>query len=126
MRGTGAVRTVVGVKLALVIALLLVPATARAERWTHLDTALEATTLALFAVDYAQTRQILADGREGNMLMDEAGIPPEPYFLAAAALHVVGAAVLPQPYRRIAQGVTIGVQVGAIQANWHAGYSLVW
>jgi NAD(P)H-hydrate repair Nnr-like enzyme with NAD(P)H-hydrate epimerase domain len=124
LRGTALERTLVAMRTALAALLLCASTPALADKWTGTDTALEIATVSLFALDYIQTTEIVVDGMEGNGIMGSLGdrVPPSLYFGAVSAVHIALVAVLPQPYRRIAQGVTIGVQTDAIYTNWQAGY----
>jgi len=117
-------------KMLLVALQLMVTAgTASADKWTRADAAVELTVFAALAVDYWQTRRIIDDPikpshRESNPVMGHGGdrVPPEIYFPAAALVHGAAAILLPQPYRRIAQIATLGVQARSIGINWGAGY----
>jgi hypothetical protein len=115
------------VRTLLVVAVLLCASPAAAERkWTGIDTGLEITALSLLVVDYIQTTDIVADGAETNAIMGSHGqrVGPGLYFASAAVVHVAAAALLPQPYRRIFQGVTIGIQIDGIHSNWQGGYGI--
>ena len=113
-------------RLAVFLAVLLTASTANADRWTATDTASQGAVLSMLAFDYWQTRGVAAKGRESNPIMGWHGelVPPEMYFASVAALHTLAVLALPQPYRRIAQAVTVGVEVGAIGANWRAGFGV--
>lgn len=117
-------RTLVAMKAVFVALLLCVSTAAHADKWTGTDTALEIATVSLFALDYMQTTEIVVDGEESNVIIGwhGDGVSPGLYFAGVAALHVTLAAVLPQPYRRILQGVTIGAEIDGIHSNWQAGY----
>ncbi len=116
--------------LRLVVALLLCSASANAEGWrpapwTRTDTAVEVAVIALLTVDYVQTLAITRDGRESNMLIGASGerVHPTVYFPMVAAIHLAASRLLPQPWRRVAQGAVIAVQTSAVVTNWRAGYS---
>jgi hypothetical protein len=115
-------------RIALIAAFLVgaCSSQARADEWTTTDTVVEGVVLAAFAADYLQTRQLVADGMEGNAILGERGerMAPEPYFAIAAFAHVVIARIAPQPYRRLLQGVTLAVQADALTANYQAGYAV--
>ena len=112
-------------RLAHVLAALAMSAApAQADEWTRTDTAVEAVVLTALAVDYIQTKRILADGREGNMLLANEHISPDAYFLTLSAAHVLAMRILPSKWRHIAQGVTIGAQSRSIARNWQAGYTV--
>lgn len=108
------------------LAILLTASTASADRWTAADTASQGIVLSMLAFDYWQTREVTAQGRESNSIMGKHGefVPPEMYFASIAVIHTIAARALPQPYRRIAQAVAVGVEVDAIGANWRAGIGL--
>lgn len=118
----------------LVTALLLMAASeAQADHWTAVDTAVQSTVLVGLAIDYAQTTRIINDPvdpahRESNPVMGPSGnrIPPEAYFLTVAVAHTVAVSQLPQPYRRLAQGLALGVQAYSVTHNWQAGYTFEW
>lgn len=119
-------------RLALLIATLVLFAApaARADRWTPTDTAVQGVVLLGLALDYHQTSRIIGDPvdpshRESNPVMGPSGnrLPPESYFLTVAVVHTVVVSQLPQPYRRLAQGLAIGVQGYSITHNWQAGYT---
>ena len=92
--------------------------------WTTADTVLEAAVLATFAIDYTQTKRIVSDGRESNMLLSGGHISTDAYFLTVAASHVLVTRILPSRWRHVLQGVTIGAQTRSIARNWQAGYTL--
>ncbi len=114
------------IRLCLIAALLALSTNVRADDWTLNDTLMETATLAMLAIDYHQTKQVVADGREGNPIIGLKGenISPDAYFLTVASAQLVLALVLPQPYRRISQLVVIVVQADAVSANWSAGYRM--
>ena len=116
------------VPLALtLVALIATSARAEPESWTRADTAFQTTFLVTLALDYAQTKQITDDGREWNPAMGARGerLPPEIYFVGVAIVHTFVMRALPQPYRRIAQCVSVGVQVGNVARNAYFGYTVV-
>ncbi len=112
--------------LAVAVAMASMTGGAHAEKWTAVDYALESSFVALMAADYLQTRQIVEHGREGNPVMGNAGelMPPEIYFPSVVVTHAIVMLALPKTARRIALGVSVGIQVHAVQTNWNAGYSV--
>lgn len=99
-------------------------------RWTAADTFVEVAVAGTIAVDYVQTRRIINEPirpyhREWNPVLAR-GVHPEVYFPAALALHVAAARMLRQPYRRILQVVTLGLQFRAIENNLAYGYAIEW
>ncbi len=110
------------------VLLLLALACCTPATWSRTDTVLEATFGATLAADYLQTRQVTADGKEGNPVMGHRGerMPPAVYFPAVAVAHVAAARCMPRPWRTIFQAFTVGWQVDAIHTNWDAGYAVEW
>lgn len=110
------------------LALLLAVAGCQPATWSRTDTALEVTFAAALAADYLQTRQIVADGMEGNPIMGARGerMPPALYFPASLVAHLVVASCLPRPWRSIFQGVSIGWQAAEVGHNAEHGYAVEW
>lgn len=94
--------------------------------WTRVDTTLQVVTTVTLTVDYLQTRRGLDTGkREMNPIINKIG--PEAYFPLVAVGHAVVALALPSKARTIWQGVTIGVQINAIQGNLGlVGWGMPW
>lgn len=120
-------------KTSLLVVLLLAcaPGLARADRWTPVDSGLELVVMASLAADYVQTVRICRDPivathEESNPVMGPTGqrVPPEAYFATVAVAHAVVARVLPQPWRRISQGLMFAVQIKSVTHNWEAGYAI--
>ena len=105
-------------------------------RWTTLDTSLQAVFLTTLAVDRAQSVYGSQHPSPNGFRYEETGwarsfIGPHPsagqvngYFAAAALAHTAIAIALPKPYRTIWQSVWIGVEVSAIRNNISAGISV--
>lgn len=93
-------------------------------RWTGGDTALQAAFAATMLGDYLQTRRIVRAGREVNPLIGQRGqrIPPAVYFPATFLLHTAAMRALPQPWRRVAQGLSIGFEGGVVGRNTALGF----
>jgi hypothetical protein len=112
--------------LAALLALLASPAAAAADEWKLGDTALEGAFVAVLAADYAQTKQIAEDGREGNPVIGSHGerVAPAVYFPIVAVAHVAVARALPGRWRTAFQGISLGWQVDAVHTNLQAGYAI--
>jgi hypothetical protein len=109
-----------------VLPLLLLAACGGA-RWRVSDTVAQAAVSASLAVDYAQTRAAMSDGRgEVNPIMGDGGerVSPELYFAACAAGSAVAARALPRPWRRLFQGAIVAAEAAVIASNWSAGYAV--
>lgn len=119
---------------AALVTVLVLSSSARADEWKASDTVLEAAVFATLAADYLQTRQLIRDGIETNPIMGTCGgqitldgcggVSPELYFAGVALLHAGAMRLLPAPWRHVAQGVTIGVEVNAIGRNYAWGYGV--
>ena len=91
---------------------------------------LEAVFLALLAGDERQTEQITRDPQhsyETNRLL---GKHPSTgavrnYFAAAALAHMGLTHLLPEPYRKLFQGASIGIEQGPVRNNLKAGLDVV-
>jgi len=107
-------------------ALLLLTGTAHAEPWTALDVTLQLTTSAVLVADWAQTRAITGDCSEANPIMGLCGekLSPDIYFPVVIVGHALLMHALPRSWRRVAQGITIGVQAHTVHSNYQAGYSV--
>lgn len=101
------------------IALLLL--TGCGARWGALDTGLQVAHAATVAADWAQSEQILEDGRELNPLL-RGGVPTALYFPAVAAANYAIMRALPPPTRRAAQWIILGIQAFTIYRNGVLGY----
>lgn len=120
-----------GLTLAIVMA---VSTSAAADPWTAGDTFVEAGVALTLGADYLQTRQICAwqDSHPGDWRLEAnpamgptcERLPPSVYFPLALAAHAVIARTLPRPLRRVWQGVTIAVELGSLDRNARAGFSI--
>ncbi len=99
-----------------------------AQRWTKVDTAIQVGFTTSLAVDYVQTRNITADGRESNPIMGSHGerVNPTLYFASVAVMHFVAARYLPPTYRRLLTLAVTGTQAHTITVNARAGYGMEW
>ena len=101
---------------------------ANADRWTNTDTAIQLGVGVTLLGDYLQTRRVMRDNLETNYFMrtyatDKPPIlSPEFYFSAVAIVHTLTMITLPKTWRHVAQGLTIGVQLKAMRANYAYGY----
>lgn len=113
-------------RFATTLLLALFPALAYAEKWEWQDTALESAYAATLAVDYVQTVQITRDGREVNPIMGRSGekVPPAVYFPVAFAAHAAAMYFLPRDYRRVVQGMSVGISFLNISRNYSVGYGV--
>ena len=115
-------------KKMIVIFCLLLAGQARADEWTSKDTAWEATYLVVLAADWSQTLYI-ASHPEKFHEVDAArfiGLHPSrwdvnTYFLLSGLVHVVTVKLLPQPYRRYFQYISIGYEANTIYKNYQVG-----
>ena len=97
--------------------------------WKGTDKALEGVFLALLAADRAQTLQASKrrDLEEANPIL---GLHPSKgkingYFGAAALAHMGLAHLLPEPYRNLFQGVTIGIEQQPVRNNYKLGLDAI-
>ncbi|MFO0583026.1 MAG: hypothetical protein U0229_12200 [Anaeromyxobacter sp.] len=93
-----------------------------APRWDWVDTSLQLGIGLGLAADWAQTRQIVRDGREANPLIGAHGehVGPGVYFPAVFAVTTATAWTLPRDWRRVVQGVLLGVEYATVSRNWYA------
>lgn len=96
--------------------------------WTTSEINKEAATMALFAIDYAQTKDIKNHNGlyETNKLL---GLHPSDtkirnYFLGAAIGHVILVNALPSQYREYVQDGTIGLELVVIGNNKRIGLNV--
>ena len=112
--------------LAAVFVLLAAPRARALDSWTWQDSAWEAGFAAAVVLDVGTTNQGLKMGcRELNPIVGPH--PSEGRVLAFGLSAIVGHAavslLLPEPYRRIWQGVTLGLEIGAVGINVaHVGF----
>jgi hypothetical protein len=109
-----------GMKVAALVALLVASPAAARDPWTNPDTAAEAGFVAVVLLDWQQTRAALASGHvELNPIIGQhpSRARLDAMVLGGVVAHAVIARVLPQPYRRAWQYVTIGVEVAALANN---------
>lgn len=111
----------------ILIPLLFLASQAQASNeWTGTDTALEATYLALHAVDWGQTLYISShplEHWENNRILGDTPSRGEVnrYFFITGMAHVGISYLLPQPYRRYWQYAWIGAEVTSTYKNYVAG-----
>lgn len=93
--------------------------------WTATDTAVEAAMAVALAADCLQTEQNFRRGGWDRNPLDSHlrrfRVRPRLYFSGALLLHAGVARVLPQPWRLVFQGATLGVEGHAVWANWQVG-----
>lgn len=112
-----------------IVSSILCAKTSFADEWTNEDTAYQAAIGALLLVDYTQVRQWTSttkgDPRCDCMptaFFDAQRSSPQWFYPTAFVLQTAFAYMLPQPYRRYSQFVTMGFQSGIIFGNYFAGY----
>ncbi len=107
---------------ALILA-IMIPSTAQAD---NVDIALQLGVTATLLADWHQTRRITANCLEANPIMGRCGekLSPDIYFPVAIVAHATLARLLPRPYGRILQGLTIGKQLHTVGRNWSYGYTI--
>lgn len=107
-------------KILLVLA-LFAPAAAQADEWTKIDTAVEGAFILAIGADYFTTREMLYHRgfSETNVILGEHPSPARltTYAITCIVTHAVTARLLPNPYRRIFQTVTIGFEVAVATGN---------
>ena len=98
------------------------PAAVAAPPWDWVDTSLQLGIGLGLAADWAQTRQIVRDGHEANPLIGAHGehIAPGVYFPAVFAVSTATAWTLPRDWRRVVQGVVLGMEYATVCRNWYA------
>lgn len=107
----------------LVLTLIFLPRPASAEKWTPADTTMQLAFGITLAMDWKQTRAIVKVCREGNPIIGLCGehVSADLYMFSVFALNTVIVAVLPQPYRRIVQLVSIYCEVDSVVWNVRFG-----
>jgi hypothetical protein len=94
--------------------------------WTKTDTLFQVADIALWTIDWGQTRHIAKDPKnyyETNGFLGEHPTVGEVdrYFLLAIPIKVGFSIILPQPMRRIWQCINIGISVKNTVSNYHIG-----
>lgn len=104
-------------RLCITIALLASACCNR--QWTRTDTALEATFAAEMAVDTYQTGAIVDACREVNPVIGSCNdrVPYQVYQPVMLLAHAVVSYMLPPNWRRIWQGITVGVEGHQVFVN---------
>ena len=111
------------------------------QKWTSVDTGLQATYTVLHVMDWTQTLRIARDHKTGH----NARVGGEPYyeakidniigkyptkekvdtyFMSTLILHSIISYSLPKPYRTIWQSFWIGVEYNQIQRNRDIGLGI--
>jgi hypothetical protein len=94
------------------------------DAWTKEDTAYQLTLTSLLLVDWAQTREMVKDGRiELNPILgDHPSMKKVNTLIPLSILgHYLVSRVLSSKYRRVWQCVWIGVELNAVSSNYMAG-----
>jgi hypothetical protein len=131
----------------LAIFLLVVPSLTHADPWTKTDTAYQAATVTLMSADWMQTSWMMRQNavkdatrwRNPNGTEYKRDWKPEyaeinpllgdhpgqgkinAYFLGIIVGHTAIARLLPNPYRRIWQGIYIVTEAGFVAHNFSVG-----
>lgn len=113
-------------RLILMLIIVCIPSiTFAVDEWTTHDTLYQIATLTTFAVDWAQTKEITRnpDYWELNKILGEhpSQNAVDCYFVGVALFHTGVSYLLPRPYRRYFQLLTIGFQSHAIYRNYSIG-----
>lgn len=114
-------------KILILSLLILTGCATSGVRWTATDQALEGASVAAVLADAMQTDDITRDCREGNPIMGPCGerVPPTLFFAATVAASIILPRILPQPWRRAAHVLRLGLHTEAVIGNWSAGYAVV-
>ena len=109
----------------LLLALCLLPTTARAE-WTTTDTVMEATYAAVHVMDWRQTRVIAkSEGhwRETNGILGDhpSRDKVDTWFAGTLAGHAIISYLLPDKWRTTWQAITIGMEATTVVRNYQLG-----
>lgn len=125
--------------IVLAVAAVLAAAPARAEdgdedlwRWTKIDTAAQATVIALIAVDWMQTITFTQhptranDGYEGNRVLgrNPSRAKVNTLIPLGALAHTAIAIVLPKPMRQAWQAGGVYLEIDATRSNYRAGVTM--
>ena len=112
-----------------VLALLLFISTPTfADEWTSVDTKREVAFQTLWAIDFAQTRNIAEHPDRWHEENSYLGLHPtigavNRYFLAGSILHIGVSNLLNEKYRKPFQYGTIAIEVGIVHRNRMLGIS---
>lgn len=99
------------------------------DEWTKTDTALQATYTVLHVIDWGQTSHQAKIGwvgtyHENNPILGT--YPTEKsvhvYFASTLVAYTIISYALPTPWRKVWQGVGIGIELGAIGNNYNIGF----
>jgi hypothetical protein len=116
-------------EVALVAPFLLLALSTRADDdWSSTDSVMEASVQVALAMDALTTLQVLTEAGmvETNPILGRhpSELAVVGYGLAWMAGHYLIARLLPQPWRRIWQGLVFGVEVAAVTNNLVVGGGL--
>lgn len=114
------------IKSIFIILIFLLPSLVYAGSWDKTDTILEVTWQGLHQIDWAQTRYIAKNPDklyERNPIM---GRHPSigkvnTYMGISAIVHPIVSYILPKPYKRYWQYISIGVSGGCVLHNTNVG-----
>ena len=115
-------------KTFILAVLLFISIPSFADEWTSADTKREVAFQALWAIDFAQTRNISAHPDQWDEQNNYLGSHPTTgavnrYFLVGSILHFGVAKLLPEKYRAPFQYGTIAIEVGYVAHNYSIGIS---
>jgi hypothetical protein len=110
----------------ILVCLLTIASSARADEWRDADTYREATYLTLHALDWLQTRNIARDPTRWHEQNPILGAHPsvgrvDGYFALAGLAQYAIARYLPAEYREAFQYVGIGFEGGMVSHNFSLG-----
>jgi len=117
-------------KTILAVLILLLSSAANATeldwKWTKTDTAIQATWTAMHVIDWSQTRKIAKEPYRYYELNPILGKHPsvgevDLYMGASTLVNFAVARVLPKPYRRYFQMLSIGVTGACVTMNFNIG-----
>lgn len=115
-------------KILIILVALCFLSTCIWDDWTVKHTVLEVTFQTAHVVDWWQTRYIVDDPYmvEGNPILGEHPSPEiiATFFISTAILHFLVSILVPDEYRTVWQGVTLGGQTGTIWWNYKSGVKL--
>lgn len=99
-----------------------------ASDWTSADTYRESTWLALWIVDWGQTRTIAKSPKyyEKNIFLDKYPTVKEVnhYFARGALIHYGISKILSPKYRKVFQYISIAYEADAVYKNYKIGINL--
>lgn len=116
-------------RIILIVYLLSTPIHAVADEWTTSDTIFQASYLTMHIIDWGQSLHTAKNPdkfREENTILGDTPTTGavNTYFALTAAGHTIISYLLPQPYRRYWQYLTIGLETTVIAANYNIGVKI--